>query len=318
LRTSERRLKAYAEMAADWFWEQDSELRFSVDSNIPLTSEPADVGKTRWDVADPAMDRRRWDAHRADLAARRPFRDFRWERIRTDGKCRYMSTSGDPIFDETGTFLGYHGTGRDITADVEVAEELRSAKVKAEAASRAKSEFLSNMSHELRTPLHAIIGFSELICEQTSGPMDSNHLDWAGEILANGRHLLEVINNVLELSKIESGHYEHSDARVDLAFVARECIASVRLKAEANQVCIDPTTLKTLSEPFTQADASISRKYGGIGLGLAISRKLAALLGIDLTIESVQGRGTTARVIFPASRVIVKPRHLVAAVTVSV
>jgi signal transduction histidine kinase len=371
-------LKAYAEMAADWFWEQDGELRFSVDSNIPLTSEPADVGKTRWDVADPAMDRRRWDAHRADLAARRPFRDFRWERIRTDGKCRYMSTSGDPIFDETGTFLGYHGTGRDITADVEVAEELRSAKVKAEAASRAKSEFLSNMSHELRTPLHAIIGFSELICEQTGGPMDSNHPNWAGEILANGRHLLEVINNVLELSKIESGHYEHSDARVDLAFVARECIASVRLKAEANQVCIDctianatvmtdrramkqvllnlldnavkftpamgnvsihtelapdgsvaivvadtgigidPTTLKTLSEPFTQADASISRKYGGIGLGLAISRKLAALLGIDLTIESVQGRGTTARVIFPARRVIVKPRHLVAAVPVSV
>jgi signal transduction histidine kinase len=372
LRASERRLKAYAEMAADWFWEQDAELHFSINSRIPLTSQPTDVGKARWDLADPAMDQRRWIAHRADLAARRHFRDFRWERIGTDGKCRYMSTSGDPIFDETGTFLGYHGTGRDITADVEAAEELRSAKVKAEAANRAKSEFLGNMSHELRTPLHAVIGFSELICERTSGPIASNYLEWAGDILANGRHLLGVINSVLELSKIESGHYQHSDARVDLAIVARECIASVRVQAEANRVridCaisnatvmtdrraikqvllnlvgnavkftpmggvvsiyakpapdgglsimvadtgigIDPVSLRTLCEPFTQADGSISRKYGGTGLGLAISRKLAVLLGVILTIESVQAHGTTVRVIFPTTRVIVKPKHSVA------
>jgi PAS domain S-box-containing protein len=118
LRASERKLKAYAEMSADWFWEQDADLRFVGDANIPLTSLPTDVGKTRWELGDSEMAPHRWDAHKSDLAARRPFRNFRWERIGTDGIRRNLTTSGDPIFDEAGGFLGYHGTGRDITTEV--------------------------------------------------------------------------------------------------------------------------------------------------------------------------------------------------------
>jgi PAS domain-containing protein len=73
------------------------------------------------------MDHHRWDSHKADLAAGRPFRDFHWERIRTDGKRSFLSTSGDPILDEAGTFLGYHGTGRDITVEVEVRDRAEKA-----------------------------------------------------------------------------------------------------------------------------------------------------------------------------------------------
>ena len=319
------------------------------------------------------MDQQRWDPHKADLEARRPFRDFRFERYGTDGKRRHLSISGDPIFDETGAFLGYHGTGRDITADVEAAEELRSAKDRAEAANRAKSEFLTNMSHELRTPLHAIIGFSELIHDQAGGWIGHNYVAWAGDILASGRHLLGMINQLLDLSKIESGRYDVSDDRIALVAVARSCVGMVRGQADANQVgidCsiedvvlladrramtqillnlltnavkftpaggvvsirtepanaediaivvadtgigIDPTALASLGKPFTQADGSISRQYGGTGLGLTISRKLAALQEGALTIESVPGQGTTVRVIFPAARVISKPRSATAA-----
>jgi signal transduction histidine kinase/ActR/RegA family two-component response regulator len=118
LRNGERRLKAYAEMSSDWFWEQDADCRYVRDSEIPLISLPSDVGRTRWDLADGTMNPDRWYLHKADLAANRPFRDFRWERIRTNGTRCYLSTSGDPIFDERGGFLGYHGTGRDITSEV--------------------------------------------------------------------------------------------------------------------------------------------------------------------------------------------------------
>jgi diguanylate cyclase (GGDEF)-like protein len=127
LRASERKLKAYAEMAADWFWEQDANLCFVRDARIPLASRPTDVGKSRWELGDPAMDQDRWDSHKACLDARRPFRDFRWERIGINGERRHMSTSGDPIFDEAGTFLGYHGTGRDITVEVEVRDRAEKA-----------------------------------------------------------------------------------------------------------------------------------------------------------------------------------------------
>jgi signal transduction histidine kinase len=364
LRDSERRLKAYAEMAADWFWEQGADLRFVRDSAIPDITRPDDVGKARWELADPAMDAGRWELHKSILAARLPFRDFRWERIGIDGRRHYMSTSGDPIFDEAGVFVGYHGTGRDVTADVEIAEVLRSAAERAEAASRAKSEFLRNMSHELRTPLHAIIGFSELIRDRAGGPIGDVYREWAGEILESGRHLLELINDVLDLSRIDTDRYEISDDKVDLEIVVRACRGLVRQKAEANQVrvdckiadaavladrravkqitlnllanavkftpaggvvtvrteCagngdlalvvtdtgigIDPAVLATLGEPFTQVDSSLRRKYGGTGLGLTISRKLAAMHGGTLTIESELGQGTTVRVYFPAARVL--------------
>jgi diguanylate cyclase (GGDEF)-like protein/PAS domain S-box-containing protein len=152
--SNEQKLKAFAEMSADWFWEQGPDLRFRQQSNIPLTSLPTDVGRTRWDFADPAMDPSRWDVHKADLAARRPFRDFRWERIQIDGKRRYMSTSGDPLFDEAGIFAGYHGTGRDITADVMVAKALCLAKEQAESANLANA----NLVTALRFANDAIIG----------------------------------------------------------------------------------------------------------------------------------------------------------------
>ncbi len=236
---SEQKLRRFAEMSSDWFWEQGPDLRFVRDAMIPLTSLPTDVGKTRWEFADPAMNPQRWDLHNADLAARRPFRDFRWERIRTDGKRRYMSTSGDPIFDDSGAFLGYQGTGRDITADVEAAEDLRLAKERAEAANHAKSAFLTNMSHELRTPLNAIIGFSELIRDQKSGRSDNNHVEWADAVVSSGRHLMGLINNVLELARIEAGHYDLADNKVTLSAVARGCIVMVRLQAERSRVRIE-------------------------------------------------------------------------------
>jgi signal transduction histidine kinase len=185
------------------------------------------------------MDPQRWSAHMADLAARRPFRDFRWEMLRNDGTRHFISINGDPVFDDAGQFLGYHGTARDVTADVEAAEELRSAKDRAEAASRAKSQFLTNMSHELRTPLHAILGFSELIQIEAAGPIGAEYVQWARDILSGGRHLLNMINGVLDLSRIEAGRYDLSEEPVDLARVAGDCVDMIRLRAEAGEVRVD-------------------------------------------------------------------------------
>jgi len=117
----------------------------------------------------------------------------------------------------------------DFTAVKEREESLRRAKRDAEAANAAKSRFLANMSHELRTPLNAIIGFSEIISGQFFGELgNGRYLDYSQDILRSGRHLLAVINDVLDLSKSEAGKMALNTRQVDMREVLDDCIAMVR------------------------------------------------------------------------------------------
>ena len=117
----------------------------------------------------------------------------------------------------------------DFTHVKEREESLRRAKREAEAANASKSRFLANMSHELRTPLNAIIGFSEIISGQFFGAIANvRYLDYSHDILRSGRHLLAVINSVLDLSKSESGKMNLDAKPVDMAEVLADCIAMVR------------------------------------------------------------------------------------------
>ena len=127
----------------------------------------------------------------------------------------------------------------DVTESKRSEAMLVRAKEVAELASRAKSEFLANMSHELRTPLNAIIGFSELMSTQLKGPIGSNeYLDYVSDIHHSGRHLLEIINDILDLSKIESGKFELCEERVDPRDVVDSCLRMIRERAEDADITI--------------------------------------------------------------------------------
>lgn len=120
--------------------------------------------------------------------------------------------------------------GRDITETVRQQQELRKSKEVAELANRSKSEFLANMSHELRTPLNAIIGFSELMQREAMGPLGSKvYQEYCGDILGAGRHLLEIINDILDLSKLEAGHMDLEIRPVPLKDIMEQ---SLRLLTE--------------------------------------------------------------------------------------
>lgn len=114
------------------------------------------------------------------------------------------------------------------------------ARATAEDASRAKSQFLANMSHELRTPLNAIIGFSEVISREVFGPLENEkYLQYTGDIHSSGRHLLALINDILDLSKIEAGQYSIFEERVDLSGVAEDCRKLLELRASVNDIRIE-------------------------------------------------------------------------------
>ncbi|MEO0961127.1 MAG: histidine kinase dimerization/phospho-acceptor domain-containing protein, partial [Pseudomonadota bacterium] len=145
------------------------------------------------------------------------------------------------VLSETVTDL--EGSRRTLQAQasqlVQLAEKYAGAKAKAESANRSKSEFLANMSHELRTPLNAIIGFSEIMRKQMFGPLGADkYEDYATDIHASGQHLLEVINDILDMSKIEAGKHKLDLADVVLADVFEETMHMVSGRADDARVTL--------------------------------------------------------------------------------
>lgn len=257
----------------------------------------------------------------------------------------WVSTTKVPIRDREGRIVGTCGISRDIT-------EYYRAQQAVEYASRAKSDFLANMSHELRTPLNAIIGFAEILRDELVGSINAEQKECINDIHISGEHLLEMINDILDLSKIEAGKMAlqletfsiveaveevnaiitalavKKDLDLTLNYNQNGMIEADRVKFKqifynllSNAVKFTPeggkvatalevgtTELRAevidtgigiaeadqakLFAPFTQIDTSKSRRYGGTGLGLALTHRLIMLHGGEISVESEEGKGS--------------------------
>jgi PAS domain S-box-containing protein len=154
----------------------------------------------------------------------------------SSGETKTFNLVKFPILD-AGLGVGFGGVMIDVTERRRTEEALHMAKEQAELANRAKTEFLANMSHELRTPLNAIIGFSEVIKHETLGPVGSaKYLDYADDINESGQHLLSLINDILDLSKVESGTDELHEENIEIPEIANTIVKLVMRLARAGNV----------------------------------------------------------------------------------
>ena len=149
---------------------------------------------------------------------------FESQVYRRDGEIIWISESCRAVRRADGELLYYEGTVEEVTARKEAERELRVAKEQAEAASRAKSIFLANMSHELRTPLNAVLGFAEILRDELYGPLgDPRYAEYVRDIHDSGKHLLSVINHILDLVKVEAGHMQLDEQPVDVDNILATC-----------------------------------------------------------------------------------------------
>lgn len=150
-------------------------------------------------------------------------------------------------------------TVMDITLRKQMEQSLRMAKDQADAANRAKSVFLANMSHELRTPLNAIIGFSEMMIKETFGPLGNDkYVEYMGDVHSSAHHLLEIINEVLDMSKIEAGRIEIDEGEIDLQEQIKSVTRMLDSKAFGNNVALSVKVPETL--PNLRGDQRLVRQ----------------------------------------------------------
>jgi PAS domain S-box-containing protein len=182
--------------------------------------------------------------------------EFRWNM--NYGEVKWMRTLAIPMFDDNNKVVGAIGVLSDITerkqAEQALAEyrshledlvtertkELNKAKVIAEQASKAKSEFLANMSHEIRTPLSSVIGFSELLYDEISGPINDDQKKYLGYVTSSGQHLLSLINDILDLSKVEAGKMELQPTSFSISDLLKNSFSFIVEKAVKHNIKLLP------------------------------------------------------------------------------
>lgn len=180
-----------------------------------------------------------------------PGHSFEYRLLMKDGRMKWVKATVETEFNEHGFPLISYGTVQDITHSKLNEIALEEAKQEAERANKAKSEFLSGMSHELRTPLNAVLGFAQLL--QLDNKLSESELDRVSEISKAGKHLLKLVNDVLDLSKIEAGHINLTMEPVTIETVMQDCDALIRPMADKNKIRL---SYQNLSGQVVQADRS--------------------------------------------------------------
>ena len=278
-------LKTFMDNTPDHIYFKDKESRFirinKAQTNLFRLSDAQEaIGKTDAEFFTEEHAQQAYKDEQKVIRSGKPMAAKEEKETWTSGEETWVSTTKAPLFDKSGQIMGTFGISRDITERMRAQAELQAAKEAAEYADRAKSDFLANMSHELRTPLNAIIGFAEILRDEIIGPIRPEQRELVVDIHTSGRHLLNMINDILDLSKIEAGTMDLDfetfsivDAMEEVNTIVNALASKkqIQLTQEFNQditVTADKTKFKQIlynllanGVKFTNEDGRVTTKF---------------------------------------------------------
>lgn len=286
MKAAEQRLRDFAEVSSDWFWEMDADLRFTwfSDNVEEKTGVPADwhYGKTREEILSQTNDRTAIESHLEDLHARRPYRDFRLLRRGPEDE-RWLNSSGKPIFDQDGNFVGYRGNGADISERIEAEQrithqrELEIALAKEREINALQRQFVSMVSHEFRTPLAIIDGNAQRLARRLPDLAPERSAMALQKVRRAVKRLTELMDSVLNAARLEEGRITFEPETCDLADIVREICDSyaevypdhpirVDIDGLTDRIAADPKLIRQVVSNLT----SNAVKYSPPGTTISI------------------------------------------------
>jgi len=249
LRESEERFRSLTALSSDYYWEQDESYRFVQRRGEGLQAPGFPVedvtGRTRWELDCPGMTEEAWARHRADLEARRTFRDFVIARPGSDGQTHHYSISGEPIYHDDGSFRGYRGVGKEVTEriraearvrelNVNLEQRVRERTADLEAANRDLDSFSYSVSHDLKAPIGAINGFAYLLRNNESSRLSEDGARLLGLIERNAERTVGLVDGLLAFSQL--GRKSVLGSPVPMGALLAEAIEELRVEQRWREV----------------------------------------------------------------------------------
>ena len=359
LRESRERYRHIIENANDIIYRADYHGHFTYVNPAAMSVTGYDenelIGRHYLDLVDPEYREIADHFYRSQFSSREPNTYFEFPMIAKSGMRIWIGQNVLTLCDGD-RVIGFEAVARDITAGKHMAQELAAARDAAVASARAKTEFLANVSHEVRTPLNGVLGMTNLLLGSSLTP---EQREFAEAIRSSGQSLLAVVNDVLDLARVEAGKMTLETLDFDLddlietvtdVFAARAAAKRIKFRthiaaevprylrgdsSRINQILLNlvgnavkftdrgevvltvmqasregstarlrflvtdtgigiaAPVQRRLFTPFTQADGTTSRKYGGSGLGLAVAKQLTEAMGGEIGVMSISGEGST-------------------------
>ena len=263
LQESEHRFKQVAEDAHEWIWEVDKDGLYTyvspvIESLLGYSSDEIIGQKYFYDFFIPGKKEELKNAALEVFSRKESFRHFENPNVHKDGYVLILSTSGSPVFDYKGNFMGYRGVDADITERKRMLEELVYAKEKAEESDKLKTAFINNISHEIRTPLNSILGFGRLLAEPEFTA--EVRKEYFSLLEKSSNRLMNTVSDYMEMARIVSGTMEVHKKEFQLQPLFKEIIESTKNQCAEKEIGLEAVTPEEPNDLSLHSDSEFIRK----------------------------------------------------------